>query len=139
MYRLYQPGKIKYFIVKEEGYAGEPKFKVVMIGAGDRANSVIYPSLADMDNVEIAAICDIDKERLNKTADKYGVERRYGESVYDYQRMIEDIKPDAVCNRSTPSVLRYMAVVFGAGTEPLYRKTPCPYHTSGQMPSTCCQ
>ncbi|HHZ13230.1 MAG: Gfo/Idh/MocA family protein [Caldicoprobacterales bacterium] len=72
------------------------KFKVVMIGAGDRANSVIYPSLADMDNVEIAAICDIDKERLNKTADKYGVERRYGESVYDYQRMIEDVKPDAV-------------------------------------------
>ena len=93
------------------------KFKVVMIGAGDRANSVIYPSLADMDNVEIAAICDIDKE-LNKTADKYGVERRYGESVYDYQRMIEDVKPDVVCNRSTPSVLRYMDV-FGERAESL--------------------
>ena len=44
------------------------KFRVAMIGAGGRANSVIYPSLADLEDVEFVGICDIDKERLNETA-----------------------------------------------------------------------
>ena len=77
------------------------KFRVVIIGAGERANQVIYPSFASLEDVEIAAICDIDQERLNKTADKYGIEKRYGDSIFAYRKMIEDIKPDAaVCNRA---------------------------------------
>lgn len=56
------------------------------------ANAVHYPSLAEMEDVEIAAICDLDEERLNKTADRYGVERRYR----DYRKMVEDADPDAV-------------------------------------------
>ena len=39
------------------------KLRVVMIGAGDRANAVIYPSFASLGNVEIAGICDIDESR----------------------------------------------------------------------------
>jgi predicted dehydrogenase len=46
-----------------------------MIGAGEMANAVHYPSLASFDDVEIAAICDLDTTRLNSTADKYGVEK----------------------------------------------------------------
>jgi len=68
------------------------KVRVAMIGAGSMANRVHYPSLASFDDVEIAAICDLDSSRLHATADKYGVERRYS----DYQRMIEEIAPDAV-------------------------------------------
>ncbi len=66
--------------------------RVAMIGAGRMANSVHYPSLASFDDVEIAAICDLDPERLHGTADKYGVERRYA----NYRTMIEEIAPDAV-------------------------------------------
>jgi virulence factor len=66
--------------------------RVAMIGAGRMANSVHYPSLASFDDVEIAAICDLDPERLQVTADKYGVERRYA----NYRAMIEEIAPDAV-------------------------------------------
>lgn len=66
--------------------------RVAMIGAGRMANSVHYPSLASFDDVEIAAICDLDPERLHETADKYGVERRYA----NYRTMIEEIAPDAV-------------------------------------------
>lgn len=80
------------------------RFKVAMIGAGSRANQVIYPSLASLEDVEIAAICDIDEERLNETGDKYGVERRYGKSVTDYQRMIEEVKPDAVFAVGQPHI-----------------------------------
>ena len=63
--------------------------RVAMIGAGQMANNVHYPSLASFDDVEIAAICDVDPARLNATADKYGVERRYS----DYRRMIEELTP----------------------------------------------
>lgn len=82
----------------------EKKFRVVVIGAGSRANLVIYPSLADLEDVEIAAICDIDEARLNETADRYHVEKRYGKSVVDYQRMIEEVKPDAVFAIGQPHI-----------------------------------
>ena len=68
------------------------KVRVAMIGAGGMANNVHYPSLASFKDVEIAAVCDLDAERLNATADKYGVDKRYA----DYTKMIEDTSPDAV-------------------------------------------
>lgn len=64
----------------------DKKLRLAMVGAGGRANMVIYPSFASLDNVEFAGICDIDAERLASTADKYGIENRYGErGIYDYQ------------------------------------------------------
>ena len=44
------------------------KVRVAMVGAGGMANGVHYPSLASFDDVEIAAICDLDEKRLNETA-----------------------------------------------------------------------
>lgn len=81
------------------------KIRVAMIGAGAMANYVHYPSLASFDDVEIAAICDIDPERLKTTGDKYGIEKRYGESVTDYRRMIEDVAPDAVYVIGQPHIM----------------------------------
>jgi predicted dehydrogenase len=63
-----------------------------MVGAGGMANSVHYPSLASFDDVEIAAICDLDEERLSKTADQYGVPGRYS----DYRRMVSETEPDGI-------------------------------------------
>jgi len=68
------------------------KVRVGMIGAGGMANAVHYPSLAEMEDVEIAAICDINEERLHTTADKYNVKRRYT----DYRKMVAEVDPDAV-------------------------------------------
>jgi len=53
------------------------RVRVAMIGAGRMANRVHYPSLASFDDVEIAAICDINPQALNETADRYGVSKRY--------------------------------------------------------------
>jgi len=72
--------------------AANRKVKVAMIGAGGMANAVHYPSLASFDDVEIAAICDLNPERLNTTADKYNVSGRYD----NYQKMIEEVAPDGV-------------------------------------------
>ncbi|MDR1901672.1 MAG: Gfo/Idh/MocA family oxidoreductase [Treponema sp.] len=83
--------------------------KVVMIGAGSRANAVIYPSfnnLSEKGKVEITGICDIDQERLQKTADKYGIGNRYGAGgVFDYQKMITDLKPDAAVVVGQPHLM----------------------------------
>jgi predicted dehydrogenase len=68
------------------------KAKVAMIGAGSMANQVHYPSLASFKDVEFAGICDLKQDRLNATGDRYGIENRYT----DYQKMIEEIAPDAV-------------------------------------------
>jgi predicted dehydrogenase len=72
-----------------------------MIGAGAMANSVHYPSLASFDDVEIAAVCDIDVERLKGTAARYGVEKQYT----SYSRMIDEIAPDAVYAIGQPHLM----------------------------------
>ena len=56
------------------------------------ANRVHYPSLASFADVEIAAICDLDPDRLQTTADRYEVAGRYT----DYHQMIEAVAPDGV-------------------------------------------
>lgn len=77
------------------------KTRVAMIGAGSMANHVHYPSLAAFDDVEIAAICDIDHQRLQTTADKYEVEGRYS----DYRQMVEAVVPDAVYVIGQPHIM----------------------------------
>lgn len=81
--------------------AVQGKIRVAMIGAGAMANMVHYPSLASFEDVEIAAVCDLDAERRNSTADKYGIVGRYA----DYRQMIEDVRPDAVYAIGDPDAL----------------------------------
>lgn len=77
------------------------KVRVAMVGAGGMANNVHYPSLASFEDVKIAAVCDLDPERLNKTADQWGIRRRYG----DYHKMVEEIAPDGVYVIGQPHVM----------------------------------
>lgn len=72
--------------------AAERKIRVAMIGAGNMANSVHYPSLASFTDVEIAAVCDLDEERRETTANRYGIAGRYS----DYRKMIAETRPDGV-------------------------------------------
>ena len=39
-----------------------------MIGAGMMANKVHYPSLASFENVDMVGICDLDEQKMKKTA-----------------------------------------------------------------------
>lgn len=75
--------------------------RVGMIGAGVMSNRVHYPSLASFDDVEMAAICDIDVGRLTATADRYEVEARYT----DYRKMVEEVAPDAVYVIGQPHIM----------------------------------
>lgn len=75
--------------------------RIAMIGAGRMANTVHYPSLASFGDVEIAAICDLDEDRLRSTAERYGVERCYG----DYRKMIDEVAPDGVYAIGQPHLM----------------------------------
>lgn len=77
------------------------KVRVAMIGAGGMANRVHYPSLASFDDVDMAAVCDLDSARLQTTSDQYGISKRYT----DYRQMVEEIAPDAVYVVGPPHIM----------------------------------
>ena len=52
------------------------KVKIGLVGAGGIGN-VHLNGYKKLDNVEIAAICDINPVNLNATADRFGIEKRY--------------------------------------------------------------
>src|SRR5436305_1767226 len=79
----------------------DTRVRVAMIGAGAMANRVHYPSLASFADVEVAAVCDLDPQRLSATADRYGIERRYS----DYRQMLEEVAPDAVYAIGQPHLM----------------------------------
>jgi virulence factor len=75
--------------------------RVAVVGAGNMANVVHYPSLASFEDVQIAGICDINAERLNATADKFGINNRYS----DYKKMVAAVQPDAMYVIGQPHLL----------------------------------
>ena len=68
------------------------KVRVAIVGAGSMANQVHYPSLSSFKDVRIVGICDLNPERLEQTAEKWGIEGRY----QDYRKMVEETAPHAV-------------------------------------------
>ena len=68
------------------------KVRLALIGAGGMANSKHYPSLAENPDVELAALCDMVPEKLEETADRFGIAARYT----DYRKMLDEVKCDGV-------------------------------------------
>lgn len=68
------------------------KVKIGIIGAGGIATSVHMPSLAEIDDCEVVAICDLHEDKAKALAEKYGVK-----SVYTiYHEMLAKEEMDAV-------------------------------------------
>lgn len=91
------------------------------IGAGSLANAMHYPSVAAFDDVTIAAICDLNTERLHATAEKYHVAHRYT----DYRRMLDDVDLDAVYVIMPPVFLKPIVIdCLTAGKHVFMEKPP---------------
>jgi len=82
------------------------KVRVALVGAGSMANSVHYPSLHELDDVELVGLCDLVEEKLQQTADRFEIDKRYR----DYQKMLEETAPDAVYVLMPPHQLFDLAV-----------------------------
>jgi len=108
-----------------------PTIRIGFIGAGGMANAVHYPSLAEFPDVTLAAICDLDQAKLNKTADKYGVKARYT----DYHQMLREVELDAVYVVMPPMPLRAIVLdVLAAGKHCFTEKPPgCSYAEAKEM------
>jgi len=77
------------------------RVRIAVIGAGNMAAHVHYPSLASFPDVDVVAACDIDASRLAAVADRYGIAGRYA----DYRAMIEETAPDGVYAIGQPHIL----------------------------------
>lgn len=90
----------------------QAKIKVAFIGAGNLANLFHYPSLVEMDDVELVAISDLVPEKLATTAKKYGVEKQFG----NFREMLDKVACDVVYAIMPPHH------VFDVAIEALNRK-----------------
>lgn len=74
------------------------KYKVGLIGCGYMGQAHLVDS-HDKENIQIYAVCDINRERADRTAEEYHAEKAY----YDAQELIEDPQIDIVIIATYPS------------------------------------
>jgi virulence factor len=79
-------------LVRGRGKSAMGKVKVALVGAGGIANGAHCPALAELPDVEMSAICDVDQDRARETAGKFGIPQIHP----DYRDMIDEVNPDAV-------------------------------------------
>jgi len=78
------------------------RFRVGFIGAGGHAGRVHYPTLIQMPEVALVAVCDLDEERLAAASLKYDIPHRYT----DHHEMLEKEDLDAVYVVLPPKALK---------------------------------
>ncbi len=81
------------------------KLRIGLVGAGNIAKAHLA-AYKNVENAEIVAVCDINEENLNQTADIYGIEKRYTSET----EMLANEELDAVdvcvwnCNHASCSI-----------------------------------
>ena len=100
----------------------EPKRRIRLgfIGCGGHASGTLFPSLMQVDEIEWAAVCDLNEARLNKAADKWRVPARYR----DYKVMLEREELDAVAVVAQPWDMPALAIDVLERGFPLFMEKP---------------
>ena len=96
--------------------------KAGFIGAGGRAQSAHYPSVQRLaDRVQMAAVCELDEQRLAQVAEKYGFTHTYR----DHRALLDEIDPDLVyCVMNEQWLLRPALDCIEAGKHLFIEKPP---------------
>jgi len=76
--------------ILEEQMTQNSKIKIAVIGVGVMG-SLHARDIEDLENTQLAAICDINSAQADKYAQMYGVP-----AFYDYKKMLAEVKLDAV-------------------------------------------
>jgi virulence factor len=85
---------------------GKQKVRVGIVGTGGMCNNVHLPSLKEMDDVEVVSLCDLVKDRLEKTAQKFQI----GKTYLSYHEMFAEEELDAVFCLVEPSNLYHVVL-----------------------------
>jgi hypothetical protein len=105
------------------------KLNIGFIGLGMRSKDLL-PQFTKLPDVRIAALCDVDEERLNKTAESYPGAKKYG----DLRKLFDDKDIDAVaiaiCNH-----WHVLAAIWAcqAGKDVYVEKPLCHNHWEGEQ------
>ncbi len=101
--------------------SGTRSVKVGVIGAGSMANSVHLPSLRDMEDVDVVAICDLVEDKLRKTAERFEIPDTYG----SYHRMLATEDLDAIfCLVEPSNHFHVVHAALSAGLDVFMEKPP---------------
>ena len=82
------------------------KLRVAVIGVGGIARNIHLPSLKEIEDVEIVALCDIIEQRAAEQAARFSIPRTYTL----YKEMLAKEKPDAVVVLVEPSNLFHVTL-----------------------------
>ncbi|MBI3971228.1 MAG: Gfo/Idh/MocA family oxidoreductase [Chloroflexi bacterium] len=91
-----------------------------IIGAGNLSSRRIYPCLHSIDNLVLAAVCDLDEEKARRNAQKFGGERVYT----DFRRMLAEADLDGVVVCVDPRAHEALAVEVMEAGLPVYTEKP---------------
>jgi virulence factor len=107
-----------------------------LIGAGSMANRVHYPSLAECEDVDMVALCDLVPEKLSQAAERFGISRTYS----DYREMLEREALDAVWILMPPHHLFDIVLqCVTRGKHVFIEKPPGVSHEQARMMALACQ
>jgi len=76
------------------------RYRVALVGCGPRGRDHAEAFLANSDRFELAALCDIDAERLQSLS----AICEGAEPYEDAERMLSDVKPDVFCFATMPHI-----------------------------------
>jgi predicted dehydrogenase len=74
--------------------------RIGFVGAGAHANSALYPSLLQAPSARLVAVCDLQADRAERAAKRYGADRWYT----DVETMLDQEQLDGVCICGTPDM-----------------------------------
>ncbi len=80
------------------------KLRIAIAGAGNIAQSAHLPAYIQRDDIELVAICDLNLERAQKAAEKFGIQAAYGSFDEMLQKEQFDALDICVWNRSHSAI-----------------------------------
>ena len=87
----------------------EKKLRAVLLGCGEQAVNMIHNAISYLDEIEVVAVCDKNKERADFAARRLGLSRSY----QDAGRMLDEVDADAALSRKDsaphPHLLRSLS------------------------------
>ena len=95
-------------------------FRLGIVGAGRLASNRIYPALRYIDDLELAAVCDLDEDRARRNARRFGGEREFT----DHRRMLEEGGLDGVVVCVGPESHEALAIEVMEAGLPVYTEKP---------------
>jgi len=96
--------------------------RIGFIGAGNHSTQALYPNFALIDGCRLVAACDLQRERVQRVADAYGLT-----PFTDIATMLDSVELDAVCVCGMPDLHHEGALAALARKLPVFiEKPPAP-------------